>query len=205
MLGSPRVSRSVLLLEDTRLPSWLVLFRGTISLVQVLGDTTADSPLDPIFQHSARRWAMCHPRCFEASPDQRALDELQTLLRSNVSDGEALTAYDHAVAELRGQFHAFAVNPPASRDISDVFIWIFELLDDFFPLLKIPTQEAVVIVTYFAILLKKLDSICWMEGWADYLVSWAQNLLDANHQPWISWPLAEIERIGHAFEDKKAP
>ena len=174
-------------------------------MVQALSDTVADGPLGPIFQHSHRRWAMCHPHSFEASPEQSAIDELLALLRSNITDSAALAIYEHAVAELRGQFHAFAINSSASRDVSDVFIWIFELSNDFFPLLKIPSQEAVVIFIYFTVLLKRLDSICWMEGWADYLVSWAQNLLDASHRSWIGWPLAEIERIGHVFEDENAP
>ncbi|GKT41158.1 uncharacterized protein ColSpa_01339 [Colletotrichum spaethianum] len=79
-------------------------------------------------------------------------------------------------------------------DIMDIFIWKYFVSDEFLPLLKTPgaDQEAIVIYAHFCIVLKKLESQWWLQGWATHLISQAWELLDENHKSWIQWPMEEL-------------
>lgn len=78
-------------------------------------------------------------------------------------------------------------------DITDAFVWQFLVAEDFLPLLREPPeQEAVAIFAHFFILLKRLDSHWWLQGWADDLVSRAWHVLDQDHRLWIQWPIEEL-------------
>ena len=163
--------------------------------MRILGDQAVVGPLGSLFQHHSQRWTAYHPNEILPSIEQSALDDLYELIGAHVTDPDSLNVYQHAIQELRGQFQVHGLSPPMSLDISDLFLWIFELIDDFFILLKVPTQEAVVIFAYFCVLLKKLEFHCWLEGWADHLMTRVQELVDEDHQAWISWPMTEIQQL----------
>ena len=183
------------LIEETEFPDWLFLLSGTKSLIQMQGAAIADGPLEPIFTHFTDRWATLHSDHIPPSREQAVLDELEEGLLGETAAQDNLRIYRHCLRELRGQFHAFSTHSRTSVDISEVFIWIFEVIDDFFPLLKTPTQTAVVIFAYFCVLLKKLEFHCWLEGWADHLARRVRQLVDKDHERWIRWPLAEMGHI----------
>jgi len=106
-----------------------------------------------------------------------------------------LPIYDRAIKELRQALSVClsADEGGGALDIYDAFIWHFVVADDFMPLLKEPPeQEAVVIFAHFCILLKKLESHWWLQGWGTHLVGKAWELLDQEHRLWIQWPIQEI-------------
>lgn len=87
---------------------------------------------------------------------------------------------------------------PATRPVTleawDVLPWHGRVNRDFFPLLDAnpPKQEAVAIFAHFLVLLKKLESQWWLEGWPDHLMGKAWAALDAEHRQWIGWPMEEL-------------
>ncbi|KAK1777211.1 hypothetical protein QBC45DRAFT_331258 [Copromyces sp. CBS 386.78] len=74
-------------------------------------------------------------------------------------------------------------------DVLDAMLWLWAVSDSLVPLLKIPTQEAVAIFAHFGILLKHHERQWWLQGWGDHLILRAKDILDEEHQGWISWPL----------------
>ncbi|KAK3953806.1 hypothetical protein QBC32DRAFT_337879 [Pseudoneurospora amorphoporcata] len=74
-------------------------------------------------------------------------------------------------------------------DVLDAMLWLWAVSDSLVPLLKIPTQEAVAIFAHFGILLKHHERQWWLQGWGDHLILRAKDILDEEHQRWISWPL----------------
>lgn len=85
-------------------------------------------------------------------------------------------------------------NAPLSLDLSDAFVWLFIVADDFLPLLKPsagPAQEALAIFAHFCILLKRLDGEWWLQGWGTHLILRCHSLLDDEHRLWIRWPIEE--------------
>jgi hypothetical protein len=176
-------------------PDWLFLLRGTKTLIGLLGDATSDGPLSVLFARYAKRWEAVHPETCLPSSEQTALDEMQSLLEHNVTDQTALGIYLRAIKELRGYFHICATtNSHASLDVTDLFIWIHEVIDDFIPLLQVPTQEALAVFASFCVLLRRLEFHCWVEGWADHLIGEIQRLIDEEHKSWIQWPVMETVR-----------
>ncbi|PGH00593.1 hypothetical protein GX51_05692 [Blastomyces parvus] len=192
-LGGPKGSSGdTFFFEDCSFPEWLFLLRGTKSLLELLGPELMEGTLGPMFAQAkrSRRWTEDGHHGAD-TPMKVPLDELATLVRITVSDEEARGIYAHAIDELRSLSELFA---DASQliDITDAFTWIYQVLDEFLPLLKVPTQESVAIFSYFCVFLKRLEIHWWMQGWSERLIRKAHKILDEEHKLWITWPAEEI-------------
>ncbi|KAK4444766.1 hypothetical protein QBC34DRAFT_442277 [Podospora aff. communis PSN243] len=199
VLGSPpqpttHPSNEDPLFSSTLFPDWLFLTRGTKSIRPMIPPETM-STLTSIY---SARWNAMHPPAFSPSREQDALQNLETLLTQNLQNDKAtLAIHLHATAVLRGIFHALSTHGPEHLDISDLFMWIHEVNDDFIPLLERPTQEALVVFAYFCVLLKRAEEWhCWLEGWGDLLMRRLRALVDGEHGAWIEWAVGEVEKGG---------
>lgn len=192
MGGPGQPSNDLLLFGESGFPEWLFLLQGTKSLIEMLGSPGEGGQLDPFLAQLWRSgiWTNSHPEPGKASDMADALAELEMLVRATVEDRDALCVYVHAIKELRRVSLAFFNDSQA--DITDLFTWIYLVLDDFLPLLKVPTQESVAIFSYFCVLLKKLDIHWWIQGWGDHLIRSAHKILDSEHKLWITWPVEEM-------------
>ncbi|KAK4247507.1 hypothetical protein C7999DRAFT_41165 [Corynascus novoguineensis] len=76
----------------------------------------------------------------------------------------------------------------------DILVWQWTQGKDFLPLLESPSppQEAVAIFAYCLLVLKKLESQWWVEGWADHLMGKTWAILDEEHRHWIGWATEEM-------------
>lgn len=76
----------------------------------------------------------------------------------------------------------------------DILIWQWTQGKNFLPLLDAaaPPQEAVVIFAYCVLVLKKLESQWYVEGWADHLMGKTWALLDEEHRHWVVWATEEM-------------
>ncbi|OJD20657.1 hypothetical protein ACJ73_08009 [Blastomyces percursus] len=181
-LGGPEGSfGDTFFFEDSSFPEWLFLLRGTKSLLQVLGPELVEGALSPMFVQAkrSRRWAKDIHYGADA-PMKLQLDELAALVRTTVSDEKARGIYAHAIDELRKLAESFA-DVSQLVDITHAFTWIYLVLDDFPPLLKMPTQESVTIFSYFCVFLKRLETYWWMQGWSERLIRKAYKILDEEH------------------------
>lgn len=104
---------------------------------------------------------------------------------------EATTTADDAVSSSEGS--RVAQQRPW-LDIGDIFVWKWTVASDLLPLLREPAvrQEAVTIFAHFLILLKKLESQWWLDGWAAHLMDLVWAALDQEHRLWIQWPVEEL-------------
>ncbi|SPO04364.1 related to C6 transcription factor [Cephalotrichum gorgonifer] len=193
-LGSPRKADGTLLVGESSCPEWMALLMGTKSIIDVMGDRMWTGPLSPLFQRGRERREqlfMSAPKDAERySNTMEAFDHLLDLLRRMVLDEGLLRTYSKAVRLLRETAHL--LDQPQRAHISDVFRWVWQVGDDFLPLLQIPTQEAVAIFAHFCVYLKVLEGQWWLMGWADHLISRAWDMLDEEHRLWIRWPVDEI-------------
>ncbi|GAB1317818.1 hypothetical protein MFIFM68171_08028 [Madurella fahalii] len=229
VLGSPLPSpgdgsNSLLLFGTPFVPNWVSLFRGTKALIPLLADAGAfswpspsnsknsdngsndDISINQMLQVYAERWSAIRPATLAPSPEQTALDNLQRLLESTVGPDrpDELRVYLAAVSELRVQFDlSRTAVEHKSMEVSDVFIWVYTVIDDFVPLLRVPTQEALAVFAHFCALLKRLEFHWWLAGWADHLMGEIQRLVDYEHKSWIEWPVAEVAR-GNAVQSSSS-
>jgi hypothetical protein len=189
--GCPRESNGILLVGESAYPDWMFLLQGTRAFSEQLAGTIEDGPLAPVFKHGMDRWDARQVQREPTSPIYQHLERLRTLICHKELNEELGNIYTKAISELRKSFLVFECDG-RSYDVTDLFVWIFEVANDFLPLLRTPTQEAVVIFAFFCVLLKGLKSRWWLYGWADHLIAKSYNLLDREHQLWIQWPLEEL-------------
>ncbi|KAI8623729.1 hypothetical protein F5Y19DRAFT_457260 [Xylariaceae sp. FL1651] len=190
-LGNRRRDNSILPVGESGFPNWMVLLRGTRALTAIM-PTQADGPLTPLFKYGQDRWQMRETCRQPASPVYQHLDRMRALITHRETNEDHCRIYTKAIEGLHKSFLLCDSESGHSYDVTDVFLWAFEVVDDIVPLLSAPTQEAVAIFAFFCVLLKRLKSQWWLHGWVDHLIAWSCALLDREHRLWIQWPLEEI-------------
>lgn len=175
------------------------LLKGTKAILKMMGTSIRQGQLAAIFTHGKARWNMMHPQAQEShsAETHSPLQDLQMWLNESKKHTDRLHVYNRAIEELQSLYRLFEMD--TRLEILDAFVWIWEVADDFLPLLELPTQEAVAIFAYFCVVLKRLDDQWWLQGWADHLMSQAYATLDEEHRLWIGWP---IEQIGWIIPDR---
>ncbi|KAH8670975.1 hypothetical protein BX600DRAFT_480366 [Xylariales sp. PMI_506] len=199
---------------DTEFPEWMFMLRGSHAFQQLIGEEKRrDGPLAILLMpfdraRKAQNWAPTSASMMYANPNSAAalspadttvasvghqqLELLRGLIADIEADAEspARRAYDKAIDLLQIAYaHS---DPHSSHEV--VFAWLSEVTEDLLPLLsgRSLRQEAVAIVAFFTVLIKRLPSRWWTQGWADRLISKSWKLLDAEHRVWIHWAIGEI-------------
>ncbi|CAM1505215.1 Fc.00g108520.m01.CDS01 [Cosmosporella sp. VM-42] len=188
-LGSPRNDDTSLLIGDLAFPDWLFLLKGVKDLLNSLRTTTYTGVLAPMVALGRKRWIASHePKHMNSN----LLGDLEELMASKVTDASILSIYRETIRELRGQLSLVLASQYEQLDIMDAFVWRYTVADTFMPLLKAQKQEAVAIFAHSCIILNRLESYRWLQGWGEFLISRAWEMLDAEHRLWIQWPIEEI-------------
>lgn len=190
-LASGRYLKESVVVWESAFPDWTFLLSGACSLIKTLNSNAYQGLLTPLLTYAKERF-------FAARDDSRAHPEALDGLRqrvngSGVSD-DLLRIYNLAIDELRHPLSLALHDGGRGMDIMDVFVWKYFVSDEFLPLLRTPgaNQEAIVIYAHFCIVLKRLESQWWLQGWATHLISQAWELLDEDHKSWIQWPMEEL-------------
>lgn len=193
-LACPRKGDGALLVGESGYPEWMFLLQGTRAFIRILGPRV-EGPVAPLFNHGADRWLAREPDPAPGSRVREHLDSMRSLIALRQADADLRNTYLKAIDELGKSFSVFDGVGGGECDLTDAFVWVFEVAEDLLPLLRQPTQEAVAIFAYFAVLLKRLDRHWWLRGWADHLIAKSYNVLDEEHRLWIQWPLQEVGYI----------
>lgn len=193
-LACPRKGDGALLVGESGYPEWLFLLQGTRAFITVLGPRV-DGLIAPLINHGADRWMARKPTAEPVSRVHEHLDSMRSIIAIREKDAALRDTYFKAIDELAKAFFAFDAVGSGACDLTDAFVWVFEVAEDFLPLLRRPTQEAVAITAFFAVLLKRIDRHWWLQGWADHLVAKSHGILDEEHRLWIQWAMQEIGYI----------
>ncbi|KAJ5107353.1 hypothetical protein N7456_004028 [Penicillium angulare] len=77
--------------------------------------------------------------------------------------------------------------------IMDLLIgWLYRRPDEFVHLLEQKDPLSLVILAYWAVLLRYMESSWFMQGWAAHVLSGISNSLKEEYWPWIQWPLRRV-------------
>jgi len=191
-LASPRKPGDFLVIGDSGIAEWLILFRGTRSIIETSYEALRTGIMGPMFIIGARRNQPQEDLFHEHSAEGEQLNELQQLIRGTAVNEQVLQIYSTAIEDLRKSLFLAYGNGPQAFESSDVFIWLFRVSEDYLMLLRERTQEALAIFAYFCVIPKKLEANWWIEGWSTHLMTRIYNLLDEEHRLWIRWPIEEI-------------
>ncbi|KAI1143683.1 hypothetical protein F5Y05DRAFT_362116 [Hypoxylon sp. FL0543] len=189
--GSPKDSDNLLIVSHGVMPEWLFLFRGMRSVIQLNGDAiNSVMSLGFIFNCGRQMneiWEANTP------PEHEGLKELESTVRSYVKDPQKLGDLCHGIDALRRSFAFFyGSNFTDDQRLRAAFMWLFKLNDNFVNLLKGRDNEALCVLSFFCVLLQRLDFTWWIEGWGVHLVERIYNVLDEGYRLWIRWPIEEI-------------
>ncbi|KAJ0158678.1 hypothetical protein CTA2_11088 [Colletotrichum tanaceti] len=191
-LASGRYLKESVVVWESAFPDWTFLLSGAVSLIKLLKARSYEGPLTPLLTYATERF-------FAARDDARAqpgaLEGLRRRVNGSGTNGDLLRIHNLAIDELRHPMSLALHEGGRDMDIMDIFVWKYFVSDEFLPLLKAPpgaNQEAIVIYAHFCIVLERLESQWWLQGWATHLISQAWALLDDGHKAWIQWPMEEL-------------
>ncbi|KOC16744.1 putative C6 transcription factor [Aspergillus flavus AF70] len=173
------------LLEDNNIADWLLLIRGTGTILDFADESLKSGPLASMFNVRAQH------RNFSTSRRHHALEELHQLILTQVQDQHMLHMYIGTLDEMNRSF-AMCLEHNLRLETADVFVWLMRVPYDFLVLLRNYEPLALVILGYFCVLLHQLEWMWCMKGWSTHLLSQIYDQLGPTHRVWIRWPIEQI-------------
>ncbi|KAM6536173.1 hypothetical protein FALCPG4_002190 [Fusarium falciforme] len=166
-------------------PQWMVLIGGCRSFIDMANESILAGPFACMMKKAAHHLA-ARDQVFQID----YVRDLRCLVRRSVEDEQRRRIYDTALDALNQTFGVF-YEVSGQRDLVDIFSWVV-LAKDLLPLLADEEQEALVVLSYFCVLLNKLSRQWWLDGWVNDLMDKIYAALDEEHRTWIIWPMGEI-------------
>ncbi|KFY06500.1 hypothetical protein V492_08002 [Pseudogymnoascus sp. VKM F-4246] len=194
-LASPRQPDDILLVGDYGISEWLVHFRGTRSVMDRAREIILSGPMGPMLMAGRQRRTLRAELAIKQTMETDQLDILDKLVREAVTDPSHVHSYAGAIFELRGSFNIVYAPGFQGYESADVFLWLFEISDEYLNLLKERRQESLAIFAFYCVILKRFDPCWYINGWGDHLLARIYQLLDEQHRLWIRWPIEETGMI----------
>ncbi|KAI0427332.1 hypothetical protein F5Y09DRAFT_35899 [Xylaria sp. FL1042] len=185
----PRTPDNLLLVSNGILPDWLIVTRGIRVLLQSEGEAVLSmSCLDALFYMGMKLSTAWET----ADQEHEGLAELEDNIRRN-SQPQKVGELCHGILTLKRCFNLYAMEGYSEEErMRSALLWLVKIPDPFIELLKGHDSEAMCVLAFFCVLLKRLDHLWWIEGWAFHLIERIYSTLDSKYRLWIRWPLEEI-------------
>jgi hypothetical protein len=185
----PRAPDNFLLVSNGIIPDWLLITRGVRTLLQSEGDAVLSmASLDALFYAGMELQTMW----VHQNEEHEGLRDLENNVRHHAPP-EKLTALCGGILSLKRCFNLFYTSGfTEEQRMRSALMWMVKIPDDYVDLLKKQDSEAMCVLAFFCVLLKRLEHLWWLEGWAFHLIERIYTTLDQKYRLWIRWPLEEI-------------
>jgi len=191
-LASPRKQSDFLLVGESGIADWMMLVKGASFIYNSLHDSLLRGSLAPMFILGHRRNELRRESLANIPLQEDPLHDLAQLIQKTTSNQRSKQVYISATELLHSSFTFAYQQGIPGFEAGDVFVWVFRVDDDYLQLLHRHEQEALVIFAFFCVVLHRLESQWWAEGWGVHLISNIYNLLDEEHKLWVRWPVEQI-------------
>lgn len=191
--GKPREPDTFLLTRHGALPEWLTLFRGVRAVMETEIDVIRRSPVAALFETGFA----VHEYWISHTFENETLRALEANIRDTLKDEpKKLDTMMLAMDDLKRSYAIFYGGPESKPQTDDdkvrgIFIWLFKTSDEFIALVGQGHSEALCILAYFCVLMRRLDFLWWMEGWGLHLIECIYSRLNDSYRCWIRWPIEE--------------
>ncbi|KAH6655874.1 hypothetical protein BKA67DRAFT_534779 [Truncatella angustata] len=175
--------------ESSVLPQWIQIFRGIRPILSFRQERLL-SFFSCIFEPGVRAHDVWSSRQFE----NHAFQELEQNLNAKFIGNKAtLSILLGSLNDLKRSFSLFYEgNYNNEYKLSGVFIWLYSIPDTYLDLLRNGNNEAMCILAFFCVLLRRLENYWWLEGWGWRLMNRILRRLDDEHGHWVNWAQEEI-------------
>ncbi|PYI17348.1 hypothetical protein BO99DRAFT_388851 [Aspergillus violaceofuscus CBS 115571] len=180
-----------LLWEGHEIANWLLLIKGTGTIVAVAEESLKNGPLGLLF--SVHRRPRAHDFDDAAATQHAFLEDLrQFVLAEATDDPPRQTIYSEAIDHMS---HCLTLCRAKGwrLETADVFMWLLRVPHDFLLALKEYQPPAMVIVGYFCVLMHQLEWIWCMRGWGTHILSQIYEQVPGPvYRAWLQWPMEQI-------------
>lgn len=157
--------------------------------MQNLEDLITEGPLEPLFSP----WKGLDPNRPDPLPpnEEEQLSKLPNTWSSSslcVKDKETL---DAMLKSLRRVFNILAYNPNISK-LSAVMSWFSMISEDYIKMLKDKVPEALLIVVFYCVALKRAEYMWWVKGKGENLIRTVMGELGEGWEQWTRWPVEQV-------------
>ncbi|KAJ5310093.1 RTA-like protein [Penicillium atrosanguineum] len=173
---------------------WLTLMHGVRLIVQTHRAKVFSGLLEPKSNEQSHDLTTeMRNELHEHTVHTEAVQRLVERDISNKEDrGKYLAAIENLLEIMRGVYERRSAGS-SGVDLMDLLIgWVYRLSEEMVGSLERKEPYALVILAYWAVLLKYMDSAWFMSGWAEHVLSGISTCLDEEFCPWIEWPMKQV-------------
>ncbi|KAH7378175.1 hypothetical protein BKA64DRAFT_251801 [Cadophora sp. MPI-SDFR-AT-0126] len=190
ILGRPREKEDFLIVGNSGISQWLVLFRGVLGFIEPYQDALDRGPLSAIISVRKQRQRERESCISQSKGDY--LGDLRRHVLGSTMDEQHSKVYSDNINELEKSFIFIYTSTDYVYEMGDVFNYLMMSSHEYLLLLSDGTQQALTIFAYACVLFHKLEHFWWMEGWSHHLMNNIWQFLDQEHRQLVTWVVQEI-------------
>jgi hypothetical protein len=182
---------------------WIKLHRGSNEIMDSLSYVITEGPLEPLF----RPWKGLDPNRPDPLPpiEEEQLSKLpNSWSSSSLSSGDKETL-NSVLKSLRRVFNILAYSQNISK-LSAVMSWFSMLTENYIRMLKDKVPEALLVVVFYCVALKRAEHMWWVKGKGENLIRTVMGELGEEWEQWTRWPVDQVLGPGgdRAYFSKEA-
>ncbi|KAM0420116.1 hypothetical protein ACHAPD_003685 [Fusarium lateritium] len=172
--------------------SWLTLFRGLRSIEQACDFARVQNEeLRPICPLSGLELNKDPVKALDPSV-QEALEGLASFMDINVTkDDERCESLVEALTLLR-RCYTMVHDKPAQASAYTIFSWLHHVSDHYLELVQDTDPVALLVFSYFVVLIKGLECAWMVNDWPTHLMSGIYACMPLSKRFWLSWPMEQV-------------
>ncbi|KAH6972488.1 hypothetical protein BKA56DRAFT_557041 [Ilyonectria sp. MPI-CAGE-AT-0026] len=187
----------LLVFSENRTVSWMPLLQGVRFIVQTLGHAAifrgvfAIEPEDPS-EGTGNESVL--PAAAYQTWQQPLMELIQMMAQSTESYSACCVRATSDLIDCYKATYGSLHDPISYSDgrFEHIMGWLYRLEDEFITQLEAKEPLPLILLAYFAVLLKSLASFWFMEGWAQHLLGEVNGILDSQYSRWLVWPASRI-------------
>lgn len=131
-------------------------------------------------------------QCDVLSTDTEAAFERLNALIAQESQNFERNVYDDAIETLKLIFVKFVSEQGATTNPHTALGWVEELPDQFVRLLKAHSDLALVITSFYCVVLHRVPDVWWLKGWSRGLIRVLWQNVKPEYQKEMSWAREQV-------------
>lgn len=183
-----------LMISDHGASEWLVLNRGTRSILELQKDVLWKGRLSIMFQTAGRTLRVAFTQGPVPEINEHTRDFRRYLVNLAITEPNTATyleAWDRLVHTLKAEIDEIEEGK-TDNSATFLFSWIHCLEENFILCLQQHQPLALIILSYFVVGLRVAKAQWFFQRWPEHIMTGICHHLPDDYLPWIRWPAAQI-------------